>query len=392
MNRAVVLAKERKMTKCGIVEYWTARWFDSNGKRRSKAIGRVDEVSNRDARKKIVILENQFDTNPSKRNVGKSLTIGQLCKDYIESKEGQLEPATILKRKECQAYLLIHFNESKRIDQITPMDADKFKTALLNGKLRVKGFRKEKLAKTTINSMLVMAKALFTYAVDMELIPANPFRKVVMDVKESHDWHYVSVDEYHKIMEHAPQRLKLVIALCRLCGLRSGEALNLVWGNIDWTKNRIKIVGNDEWQPKDKDERTIPIPPELAKMLLEAYESAPDGQEKVIPDVYDGNLRRDFLAILKRAKLNTFDKPIHSLRKSCITDWSGRYPMHVVKEWAGHASITTTQKFYLKVSEDDYTKASKESFWTVKVDSTENGTENEKKTENEAVDTNKKAS
>ncbi|MBN2513699.1 MAG: site-specific integrase [Sedimentisphaerales bacterium] len=391
MRRAVTLYKDRKQGKNGIVEYWCCRWFDENGKRRSKALGRVDELSERDAKKRTSEIELAFDKNPSKRNTGKALTTSQLCQDYLEEKGLELRPGTVLKRKECQTYLLKHFGQNRRIDSISKVDAGKFKTALLSNRLRVEKKRKEKLAKNTVNSILVMAKAIFNWAVEKDLLTVNPFAHVVMDTEAPKEWHPVELDEFNKIMEHAPQRLKLVIALCRMCGLRSGEALNLRWSNIDWDKNRLTIIACDEWMPKDGDKRVIPIPPELAKMLLAAYAAAPEGQEKVITDVYEGNLHRDFLAILKRAGLKPFDKPIHSLRKSCITDWASRYPMHVVKEYAGHASITTTQTFYTQVSDSDYDKATKESFWTKPV-VTEKVTESQEKPKNEAVDTNKKAS
>ncbi len=38
------------------------------------------------------------------------------------------------------------------------------------------------------------------------------------------------------------------------------------------------------------------------------------------------------------------------------------FPTHVVKEWAGHASIETTDEFYLKVSEAEYQAAASQSF------------------------------
>ena len=113
--------------------------------------------------------------------------------------------------------------------------------------------------------------------------------------------------------------------------------------------------------------------PELQAALMDAYESAPQGQERVLYDVYDENLTRDVKAAVRRAGVHEYSKPLHTLRKSCITDWAARYPMHVVKEWAGHANIATTQQFYLKVLDSDYERASTSSFWK-KV--TENVTEN----------------
>ena len=52
-------------------------------------------------------------------------------------------------------------------------------------------------------------------------------------------------------------------------------------------------------------------------------------------------------------------KPIHSLRKSCILDWADRHPAHVVKEWAGHADLNTTDSYYLQVPESEYERAAR---------------------------------
>ena len=48
---------------------------------------------------------------------------------------------------------------------------------------------------------------------------------------------------------------------------------------------------------------------------------------------------------------------MHSLRKSCITDWaaSGVAPKSV-QEWAGHADIRTTMAYYAKVLDSEFDK------------------------------------
>lgn len=69
------------------------------------------------------------------------------------------------------------------------------------------------------------------------------------------------------------------------------------------------------------------------------------------------NIWRDFGVIAKQAGIVRYAKPLHSLRKSCITDWAGRFGAHVVKEWAGHEDIDTTLKFYLKVPDAEYQRA-----------------------------------
>ena len=108
----------------------------------------------------------------------------------------------------------------------------------------------------------------------------------------------------------------------------------------------------------------MPISPELHSALLKAFEEAKDGADLVIPtgSIVVKNVSRDFSVLCKRANIERYAKPLHTLRKSCLTDWAGRHAAHVVKEWAGHSSIQTTDAFYLKVSEVDYEAAANQNF------------------------------
>jgi integrase len=47
----------------------------------------------------------------------------------------------------------------------------------------------------------------------------------------------------------------------------------------------------------------------------------------------------------------------HTLRKTFLTRWSRRFPINVVKEWAGHDDERTTMPFYLKVCDMECNKA-----------------------------------
>jgi len=69
------------------------------------------------------------------------------------------------------------------------------------------------------------------------------------------------------------------------------------------------------------------------------------------------NISRNFDCLCKRADVARYAKPLHTLRKSCITDWAKHFPAHVVKQWAGHSDLDTTDRYYLQVSEAEYERA-----------------------------------
>ncbi len=198
-------------------------------------------------------------------------------------------------------------------------------------------------------------------AIDRSWRSAFSRSKVLRSIER--DWHYVTSDEYEKLMACSPLKLKLLIALCRLAALRRGEALNLEWSDVDWENNRIRIIADEEWQPKDKDKRMVPICPELQALLLEAYNAAETGSEKVVSGVNVNNLWRDFQVLFRRSDVKKYSKPFHTLRKSCITHWAVSYPAHVVKEWADHSSLETTDRYYLQVPESEYNRAATNKFW-----------------------------
>ncbi|MEM9791161.1 MAG: hypothetical protein AAF842_12245, partial [Planctomycetota bacterium] len=70
------------------------------------------------------------------------------------------------------------------------------------------------------------------------------------------------------------------------------------------------------------------------------------------------NPGRDMALICRWVGVEPYGKPIHALRKSCITEWvSANHPPHAVQVWAGHKLIKTTLEFYTKVSEKDMAAA-----------------------------------
>ena len=48
---------------------------------------------------------------------------------------------------------------------------------------------------------------------------------------------------------------------------------------------------------------------------------------------------------------------IHDMRRTCITDWAKRLPIHVAKHLAGHRDLRTTLQYYLSVQTEDLNKA-----------------------------------
>jgi integrase len=54
--------------------------------------------------------------------------------------------------------------------------------------------------------------------------------------KPDRQWHYVTMEQLDSLLNACPNvGWKMLLALCRLAGLRRGEALELPWSSVDWS-------------------------------------------------------------------------------------------------------------------------------------------------------------
>ncbi len=359
MSTPVTLSEQTTRRNGKSYTYWVIRWQATDGRRLGKTLGRTDKISRRQAEKLRRQKELELQANPGRRDVSRSPELGEFLDSYYEARRTELAPGTMELHRQTGRYLIGFFGEHRRLDSIRRPEARAFKTALADGNLaHVNKRRKDgPMAPTTVDQHVRHARKFFNHALDDDLITFNPFDRLGQNDAVEKDWHYVDPGEFARLMAAAKPAWRLLLALCRWAGLRLEEALELPWAKIDWEKRRIVVISREDWTVKDKDARTIPMGPELHDLLKGAYDG---GSIPVIPEggVSPRNVWRDFLVLCKRAGVTPYPKPFHALRKSCITDWAARFPAHVVKEWAGHGDLRTTLKYYLKVSEGDYLKAS----------------------------------
>jgi integrase len=128
-----------------------------------------------------------------------------------------------------------------------------------------------------------------------------------------------------------------------------------------------------EWHIKDTNRRTLPLTAPLVKLLAEHQASHLVGN----PYVFVPNARYKGIQELRKAHkwtVNAGRCPLagfsprfrrirwlagiesgtfHDLRQTCLSNWVTQgLSLHEVKELAGHASIETTERFYLAVRKD----------------------------------------
>lgn len=328
---------------------WVVRWFNSDGQRYSRSF---------DTRKEADRLaeEKQAQVRDGKSSEPQKITLKEFGKMYMRIRTDLTERCRE-EHERAIRFLRERFGDARRLDSITPLDARQF-VAWYRAR-KVKGKR---ISPSTVNKVMRESRRIFREAVDCEFLRSNPFDGIRQEKVAQVAWHHVTPEEFQRLMDRAPSaRWQAMISLAYCCGLRLGEILNLTWEDVDFKAAVVRVVAKrggaaEDWMPKDKDMRLVPLPKPAAVALTRLKLAAPKEQVYVVvrasgpqagERMHRKNTWRDFDAIRRGVKLPPCS--IHDLRRSFCTNLSRAMPMHVVQELAGHSDIRTTRRYYVSV-------------------------------------------
>jgi integrase len=244
-----------------------------------------------------------------------------------------------------------------------------------------------KLSAGTATKKIKHLKRVFQLAEDRGQLERHPLRKLrppkaakrKVRVFTGHECDELCKAARQYEEEGRPVKWELLIRMCLATGMRRGELVNTTWRDIDFANMTVEVSPKKnradtwEWHIKDTDRRTLPVTAELVSRLAAHQVSQPKGN----PYVFVPMARYELIQELRRAGQWSVDKgrsplskfchhfnkiraragiasgTFHDLRRTCLSNWVARgLSLHEVKELAGHASIETTERFYLAVRKD----------------------------------------
>jgi integrase len=153
-------------------------------------------------------------------------------------------------------------------------------------------------------------------------------------------------------------------------GFREDEAAHACYTDVDFKMKTISVLEKRQWhwKPKDKEERTVPIPDSLLELLKVRKAMHPDGW--LIFPAADGKPEGHFLRTLKRRALaaglncghctGTLDgKAVSCKDAACCGHWilhrfrksfaslhhANGVPARTIQAWLGHESLETTLRY-----------------------------------------------
>jgi integrase len=329
--------------------YWYLRWWEptpdgSKWKERWKS---TKTTVKKDADRQRRKLERELDAG---RRAEAEMTWEDFVKEF-ETKHAARKPATTLAMyKQC----LKAFTETakpKRLAKVTHGLLEDFANQRL----------KEGFASATVNKDLRHIRAALRWAKRRGYISEAPDFKDVF-IREDRKKPVIIPEEDFLAMvkalrkpdlslKHRPAdwwRVFLYVAY--YLGLRRGEILGITWGQVALDALEVHVLASTS---KARKERVVPLSTDLASILKQWKEQQPQvrNKDELLPWPYDTfrQLYEDWHAIQKAAGIPEGEHYVpKNCRSTCASELiAANVPTVVVKDFLGHATVATTENYYI---------------------------------------------
>lgn len=264
---------------------------------------------------------------------------GKIKEVRISLKEAIQEYLTLTKEHKSSwtddKAMLERFSEflgiQTHLQDIDRLAIEKFRTHLLA----------DGLSKARVNRYLANIKAFFNRMIEWGKTKTNPVRGFKFFHEDMRN-RYLEVGQIQFLLDECSERLRPIVKVALLTGLRKGDILDLKWNQIDIENRKLWI------QQKKTEKPLIVHMSETLVDVLRAVEAHSD-----CPYVFHENgkhlgrfgwVRTDFMKAVKASGLTDFR--FHDLRHTFATQqrFLGR-DIALIKELMGHRSIRMTMRY-----------------------------------------------
>ncbi len=299
-------------------------------------------------------------------------TVSELIRHYKADQENRMRSSTLANNLHLLGLYSVPQFGNRRIDSLTAPMVSKWMQDLKGKGLKI----------STINTARAKLHALFQFAVQRELLDANPISKVPPFKAQANSSTQVcdpwSLEEAKSALAAFKGNLiEIFVAFALTTGMRKGEILALRWCDIDFESNQIRISkSRGEKRIVLSDERVItavedgfvktraslrslPLP-SLVRHLLETRRAtllseghAPNDQDYVVTGENRQAISPSFLAKVFKRTLQIHGIRrirIHDLRHtSAVLALEAQVPLEDVSQGLGHNGIEVTKRIYAPV-------------------------------------------
>ena len=339
-------------------------------------------------RKSLEDLQNQICEHyqaGSSIKIKEEETMESLYNDWIEYKKLHVSSSTIDRTmRDWERYYANEDIIRRPIIALTKLEIDTWAHEMI---------RKHEMNKHRWANFRAIINQELDYAVDLEIISSNPFKKVKVDTKrvlvpehkkpdrtqvylkdEIPKLQELAWEDFHKKDHPVHQLTPLAVMFMFVTGLRIGEACGLRYEDIDgkqiivrrFVRSNGEIVDGTKGNHGD---RFVPLVPEALKLIETARqrqreEGTPDDgyifSMRETPVLYS-SVAKAFYSYCKKMGIDS--KSSHKARKTFISSLiDGNININTVRQIAGHVDERTTLNNYCfdrSSDEEKYEKMAK---------------------------------
>jgi integrase len=224
--------------------YWA--YFYVDGVRRQQSTG----TTNR--RKAETILQRLKEEANDRRfqvvEMDPNITFGEIAARFVGS--GIARPHHLYHLK-----ILLPYFEGYPVLQITKNLAAEYRRSRM---------RHKKIKDATVNRDLSALRHLLYWAVDENLIAANPLARLRMERERKIRRQVISLHEEAQLLGAAPEHLRRIIIAALDTGMRRGEITHQLWEDIDLSRRLLFVTKS---KTPEGEMREIPLTCRLAELL-----------------------------------------------------------------------------------------------------------------------------
>lgn len=313
--------------------YHVLNFTTEAGERRHISLGKVGTVPQRDLDTILRTKEYELSTGARLLNVHRrpAPRFDSFAIDYLLWHKGEYPDSHYRTAQIVEDHLLPHFGATP-LNLITVQQGEDYKTK-----------RRFVVAPNTVGKEWRVLAALINRAVRIKVIQENPLAAVKPPkALNSKPHHYYQTDELAKL--YAASKYGPYWRLLANTGMRRGEFMILRWL---WITDAVRIQSTGEERTKDGEWRKIPLTEGVKLALAEIKQDGP----YVAPRMAKESLSRAFA---RDAQACGLPGSMHCLRHSFICHLLlNGVPMRTAQLYAGHAHISTTEKYAYQVLQSD---------------------------------------
>ena len=196
---------------------------------------------------------------------------------WLSNKAVHVKPSSFKRLQLCVETLNRHFR-GKSLANIERVDCEMW----------AKARGAKALSASTFNKDLQTLKNILEYGVDCGLLLDNPAKALQRRKGGSRAVLIPTKKEFGKLVGALEQlgdrasEAALLVKLLAWSGMRLGEAVSICWANIDFRRRRFVVAG-EAYGTKNREERIVPLFPNLAVFLWDLRaESKPAPEERIV--------------------------------------------------------------------------------------------------------------